>query len=102
MPKPSEDRRFGLNEGEARAGAGASRTRVGCGSVIDPENPVIRELVRRGFRIAMHAYLRDGRIRTTVAAKNPQTGETLQGWSEGDQAGAVRDLARRAGLTVSE
>ncbi len=70
--------------------------------MIDAEHPIIKDLVRRGYQLELHAYLRDGSVKTTITARNKETGDRLQGWSKtGDQAGAIADLARRAGLDTS-
>lgn len=69
--------------------------------MIDTEHPVIKRLVTCGYRIALHVYLRDGKIKTTVAAKHPETGKFLQGWSRnGSLDGALQDLAGRSGLMI--
>ena len=66
--------------------------------MIDTAHPIVQRLVASGFEISLHAYLRDGRTKLTVAAKNRNTGELFQGWSAGDQAQALRDLAHRSGM----
>ena len=66
--------------------------------MIDTAHPIVQRLVNSGFEISLHAYLRDGRTKLTIAAKNRKTGELLQGWSAGDQAQALRDLAQRSGM----
>ena len=68
-------------------------------SMIDTEHPVVKRLVALGYRLALHVYLRNGKIKTTVAAKHPETGKLLQGWSKnGSLDGALQDLAGRSGL----
>lgn len=70
--------------------------------MIDPEDSTIRELRKRGYRLAGHAYLRDERVRFTFVAKH-QDGSVVQGWSRGGTAAdALRDLARRAGLAEAD
>lgn len=66
--------------------------------MIDPRHPVIMALVQGGYLISAHAYLRDGLLRYTFAAKHPD-GDILQGWSRGGSPdAALKDLAVRAGL----
>ncbi len=67
--------------------------------MIDPEHALIKRLAADGYRIAGHAYFRDGRLRFAYAAKHPETGELIQGWSKGGTAAdALNDLAEHAGL----
>ena len=67
--------------------------------MIDTSHPIVKQLVADGYRLAVHVYLRDGCIKTTVAAKHPKTGKLLQGWSrDGSLDGALRDLASRSDL----
>ena len=69
--------------------------------MIDISHPVVQKLEAEGYRIALHAYLRDGKVKTTVAAKHPETGRLLQGWSKtGSKDEALLDLADRAALDV--
>ena len=69
--------------------------------MIDPRHPVIIALVERGYRISAHAYLTNGLLRYTFAAKHSD-GDILQGWSRGGSPdAALKDLAVRAGLGKS-
>ena len=65
--------------------------------MIDLNHPVLSELGRRGFNIALHTYVRGEKINANVAAKHPDSGQLLQGWSKtGSEDEALYDLARRA------
>ena len=67
--------------------------------MIDTEHPIVERLVALGYRLALHVYLRNGKIKTTIAAKHPETGKFLQGWSrDGSVDGALQDLAFRSAL----
>lgn len=67
--------------------------------MIDVEHPVVKRLVALGYRLALHVYLRNGKIKTTIAAKHPESGKLLQGWSkDGSLDGALQNLAARSGL----
>ncbi len=69
--------------------------------MIDTNHPIVRHLTERGYQISLHAYLRGGRVKVTVAAKHPETGKLLQGWAKaGDQGGALLDLAKRSKLAL--
>lgn len=69
--------------------------------MIDQKHPVVRWLVERGFLVQLHAYLRKGTVKTTITAKNPDSGKFLQGWSRtGKVDDALADLAKRAGVRV--
>jgi hypothetical protein len=51
-----------------------------------------------------HTYLRpNGRVNYTFAVKHVKSGKVVQGWSAGgDATDALRDLARRAGLSADD
>ena len=69
--------------------------------MIDRHHTVVQRLVDDDYRVSLHAHLRDGAERVTVAATHPGTGDTLRGWAkDGTQAGALRDLAERAGWNL--
>lgn len=73
-------------------------------TMLDLGNPIVRELLKRGFRLAAHAYLRgeDDVAKVTFVAKH-RDGSVVQGWSRGGTAAdALSDLARRAGLAEAE
>ena len=71
-------------------------------AMIDPLDPRIRQFTERGFRLAGHAYLKQGRLKFTFVATHDQDGRVIQGWSRGgDAEDALNDLSTRAGLEQS-
>ena len=85
------------NRNAPRAGRAYARD-----DMIDISHPIVKQLVAEGYRLAVHAYLRDGKVKTTVVGKHPETGKILQGWSrDGCLDRALVDLAGRSGLTSS-
>ncbi len=69
--------------------------------MLDRDHHIVRSLTNRGFELSAHAYLRDGVAKTTVAAKHRESGQLVQGWSRRGLDEALRDLAKRAGLTTA-
>ena len=51
--------------------------------MIDVNDGRVRELTGRGFRLAGHAYLKQGRLKFTFVATHGQDGRVIQGWSLG-------------------
>lgn len=67
--------------------------------MVNLDHPVLRELDRRGFKVAVHIYVYGERVKAGVAAKHSDTGELLQGRCKtGDEYAALLDVATRAGL----
>jgi hypothetical protein len=61
------------------------------------KHPIIHDLLRQGYEMAVHAYLKPGGVpKFTVVAKHRGTGQLLQGWG-GSGAEALADLARKSG-----
>ena len=70
--------------------------------MIDPLDPRIRQFTERGFRLAGHAYPKQGRLKFTFVATHDHDGRVIQGWSRGgDAEDALNDLSTRAGLESS-
>ena len=94
----AEERGWGreLTRGKESHRAGGAYARD---YMIDTKHPIVKQLVADGYRISVHAYLRDCKTKTTVAAKHPETGKLLQGWArDGSLDGALVDLAERSGV----
>jgi hypothetical protein len=69
--------------------------------MIDPSDPRIQHFVERGYRLAGHAYLTNGRLKFTFVATNPGDGQIVQGWSRGGTADdALNDLVKRGGMNT--
>ena len=70
-------------------------------AMIDPKHPIIRRLVKRGYRVSAHAHLTDSTVVVSYMAFHPKTKQNVQGRSRrGDLAEALRDLAEAAGVVL--
>ncbi len=70
-------------------------------AMIDPKHPIIRRLVKRGYRVSAHAHLTDSTVVVSYMACPPNTKRNVQGRSRrGDLAEALRNLAEAVGLVV--
>jgi hypothetical protein len=66
---------------------------------LDPNHAVALELIDRGFKLAIHVYLRDGALLVCASAYDAKTKQTLHGRSRrGDFGEAMSGLAYAAGL----
>ena len=68
--------------------------------MLDPKNPIIRRLRKRGFKVSAQAHLLDDdQMTADYIAWNPETTQKFQGRSRtGDWAAALADLGRQARL----
>jgi hypothetical protein len=66
---------------------------------LDPNHPMALELIDRGFKLAVHVYLRDGALLVCASAYDAKTRQTLHGRSRrGDFGEAMVALGHAAGL----
>lgn len=70
--------------------------------MLDPKHPVIRWLVRRGFKVAAQAHLLDqNSVIVRYIAWHPKTKGKFQSWSRTrDPAEALRELAQAAEIVA--
>ena len=68
--------------------------------MLNPKDPIIRRLRKRGFKVSAHAYLSGGdRVAVSYIAFDPETKEKVEGRSKtGDGAAALAELDRQARL----
>ena len=86
------------NNGHTTPGRARTREATIILAMLDPKNPIIRRLRKRGCKLSAHAYLSDGdRLAVSYIAFDPETKQKVEGRSKtGDWATALAELARQA------
>ena len=69
--------------------------------MIDPKHPIIRRLVKSGYRVSAHAHLIYGTVVVSYMAFHPKTKRNVHGRSRtGDWDHALRVLAEEAEVVL--
>ena len=90
-----------MNKGHTTPGRARTREATIILDMLDPKDPIIRRLVKRGYRVSAHAHLTDSTVVVSYIAFHPKTKRNVQGRSRrGDLAEALRDLAEAAGVVL--